>query len=223
MAKRLKDTDIWDKEWFMKLSPKLKCLTQFVWDKCDLSGTWIPNWVLAKIYIGEDVNEAELLNIDNGKQFIKVRNKVFCMDFIKFQNGELGDKSKIHLKIWSLLKHHNIPYPIPTGYPLDTDLVEVGVLVKVKVEVKEWFEKIFETLKNDEIWLDATCKASALPWDRQINHKYLIDKTFIFCNRLISEGKKKSLDSVKSHHDNWFRIQVANDPEIIRIKNAKLK
>ena len=33
MAKRFTDTELWDKEWFMKLSPKLKCLVKLVRDK----------------------------------------------------------------------------------------------------------------------------------------------------------------------------------------------
>ena len=69
MAKRFTDTDQWDKEWFMQLPCRLKCLVQFVRSKCDLCGVWSPNWIITNSYIGEPVNELELLQIDNGQQF----------------------------------------------------------------------------------------------------------------------------------------------------------
>lgn len=149
MAKRLTDTDIWDKEWFMKLSPKLKCLVKFVRDKCDLSGVWNPNWTLAQVYIGEKVNEKELLEIDNGDQFHKLKSgKIFCVDFIQFQNGTLSDKSPIHVKILSLLKIHDIPYPYPINRVFNTPVV--GVIVKEDVKVGE--EPVVDKTKKLEIY-----------------------------------------------------------------------
>lgn len=147
MGKRLTDTDIWDKEWFMKLKPRLKCLVKFVRDKCDLAGVWNPNWTLAEVYIGEKVNEHELLSIDNGKQFIKLESgKIFCVDFIQFQNGILGEKSPIHIKILSLLKSHNIPYPYPINRVFNTPVVIVGVEGEVKEGVKVKVKKDGEEL-----------------------------------------------------------------------------
>lgn len=148
MAKRLTDTDLWDKAWFMALKPRLKCLVRFVWDKCDLSGVWCPNWKLAQMYIGEKVSETELLKIDDGGQFIKLETgKIFCVDFINFQNGKLSEKSPIHIKILSMLKNHNIPYPYPIHRVSGRAIVDVGVIVeeevKVGVEVKGGDEIIY--------------------------------------------------------------------------------
>lgn len=111
MAKRFIDTDIWDKEWFMDLDFKLKCLVQLVRSKCDIAGIWSPNWRMAKMYLGEDVNEHELLKIDGGRQFKKLKNgKIFCIDFIKFQYGVLSEKSPVHKKIFSILSENSIDY-----------------------------------------------------------------------------------------------------------------
>ena len=110
MAKRFTDTELWDKEWFMELPCKLKCLVKFVRDKSDLSGVWSPNWIIANTYIGEKVCESDLLNIDNGKQFVKIDSgKIFCIGFVDFQYGtELSEKSPVHRKIISLLNQHGI-------------------------------------------------------------------------------------------------------------------
>ncbi len=114
MAKRFTDTELWDKEWFMKLSPKLKCLVKMVRDKCDLSGVWSPNWIIANTYIGESVSESELISIDDGNQFEKLPSgKILCIDFISFQYGKLSENSPVHRKIISILNTHKIEYQYP--------------------------------------------------------------------------------------------------------------
>jgi uncharacterized phage protein (TIGR02220 family) len=114
MAKRFTDTELWDKEWFMQLPPRLKCLVKMVRDKCDLSGIWSPNWAIANAYIGEAVSEKELLAIDGGDQFVKISGgKIVCVDFVRFQYGQLSEKSPVHRKVISMLKAQNIDYQYP--------------------------------------------------------------------------------------------------------------
>jgi hypothetical protein len=111
MAKRFVDTELWDKKWFMNLPPKLKCLAKYVRDKCDLAGIWCPNYVLASVYIGQDVTEEELLGIDEGRQFEKVQDKIFCTGFIEFQYGSsLNIHSPVHKKIIDILDKYGIEY-----------------------------------------------------------------------------------------------------------------
>lgn len=107
MAKRFTDTEIWDREWFMALAPKLKCLVRFMFDKCDAAGVWAPNWSLASTYIGEKIVEADL-SLLNG-QVKKMKNgKFFIVGFIEFQYGKLSENCKPHLKVISLLKKHDL-------------------------------------------------------------------------------------------------------------------
>lgn len=114
MAKRFTDTELWDKEWFMKLSCKHKCLVKMVRDKCDLSGVWSPNWIIASAYIGEPITEKELLGIDEGRQFKKIAGgKISCIGFVDFQYGTLTEKSPVHRKILNLLTSNKIPYQHP--------------------------------------------------------------------------------------------------------------
>jgi hypothetical protein len=103
MAKRFTDTEIWDKEWFMGLSLKHKCLIRFIFDKCDVAGIWSPNWALASTYIGEPVTEADLSVFGDRIQKIAPA-KFFVPGFISFQYGELSEKCKPHTKIISILK-----------------------------------------------------------------------------------------------------------------------
>jgi hypothetical protein len=141
MAKRFTDTEIWDKEWFMNLEPKLKCLVSYVRDKCDLAGIWNPNWVLASVYINDKVSENDLLKIDNGNQFVKLNNgKIHVIGFVQFQNGEkLNPASPVHKKILSLLEKNGIDYNnisnTLSNRVFNTLQVEVGVIVEDKVGV----------------------------------------------------------------------------------------
>lgn len=138
MAKRFTDTELWDKEWFMKLSPKLKCLVKLVRDKADLAGVWSPNWVLANSYIGEEVSEKELLNIDEGNQFAKLENgKIICVDFIQFQYGKLSPASPVHRKIISILATHKIDYQYPINRVQEEDKEEEEEKEEEKYKEKE--------------------------------------------------------------------------------------
>jgi len=111
MAKRFTDTEMWDKEWFMALSPKIKCLVKYVRDKCDIAGIWSPNFTLASLCVGEAVTEADLLQIDGGEQFVKIDGgKIYCLGFVSFQYGEkLNPASPVHKKILAILDKNNIP------------------------------------------------------------------------------------------------------------------
>lgn len=161
MAKRFTDTELWDKEWFMKLDCRLKCLVKFVRDKADLSGVWSPNWILANSYIGEPVNIEDLLSIDSGKQFKLIDgNKVFCIGFIEFQYGQLSEKSPVHRKIIQILKGHKIPYQYPINRVQEEEEEkekekESAVVVDLEHETTYPIEKCLEIALKDERWVKA--------------------------------------------------------------------
>jgi hypothetical protein len=125
MGKRFTDTEIWDKEWFMQLPPKQKCLVKYVRDKCDLAGIWSPNYLLASVYIGEQVFEDDLLLIDDGNQFEKISDgKIYCTGFIDFQYGSsLNPQSPVHKKIIDILAKHNIEFQLKENYTTKSSFV----------------------------------------------------------------------------------------------------
>lgn len=142
MSKRMTDTDLWDKEWFMALTPRIKCAVEAIRAKCDLAGVWSPNWPLLNTYINDPkkVTETEILKIDSGAQFAKMPDgKIFCVGFVEFQNGTLGDSSPIHKKIKGLLKIHQIEFNQKIGYlyPKNRTIVGVEGIVEVGEEKKK--------------------------------------------------------------------------------------
>jgi hypothetical protein len=113
MSKRFTDTEIWDKQWFMELSPKHKLLVKYVRDKCDIAGIWSPNYLLASVYIGEQVGEDDLLSIDSYRQFEKIEDKIYCIGFIDFQYGSsLNPESPIHKRIIDILSKYGIDFQL---------------------------------------------------------------------------------------------------------------
>lgn len=123
MAKRFQDTDLWDKAWFMALKPKRKCLVQFLFAKCDAAGVWSPNWMLASSFVGEKVAATDLSDLK--KQFeILPNGKIFVIDFISFQYGELSEKCPPHKKVIALLKSHGLFERVSLGYQYPSTRVQ---------------------------------------------------------------------------------------------------
>ncbi|HEX6171381.1 MAG TPA: hypothetical protein VFZ33_16955, partial [Chitinophagaceae bacterium] len=107
MAKRFTDTLIWEKEWFMKLSPKHKCLIRYLFDRCDSSGVWEPNWTLASIYIGEKCDSSDLMVINDHIQILPSK-KILITDFISFQYGKLSEKCAGHIPVFKAIEKNKL-------------------------------------------------------------------------------------------------------------------
>lgn len=106
--KRFSGTEKWNKPWFRKLPPKLKCFLQYFWDNCDCAGVWTVDMELASLFIGETVTEKEVLsalgerleNLGNGKWLER--------DFIPFQYGTLSELCKPHKRILAAVSGHKL-------------------------------------------------------------------------------------------------------------------
>jgi len=150
MAKRFTDTDLWEKEWFMKLSAKHKCLTRFIYDRCDVVGVWSPNWTMASMFIGEKVSADDLSAIDEGNQFEVLENgKIFIPDFCEFQYGQLTEKCKPHLKYIRELKKHGLFERVSKGYTKGIHTLEEKDKEKEKEKEKD-FGKSENLLTEDQ-------------------------------------------------------------------------
>lgn len=194
MAKRFTDTELWDKEWFMNLSCKQKCLVKYVRDKADLSGIWSPNWILANSYIGEVVSEKELLEIDGGRQFKKSGGKIICVGFIEFQYGKLSEKSPVHRKILNLLQQHKIPYQYPINRVQEEEEDKEEEKVMVKEEEKE---KHFEILEiQEEAQLYPTFEDFWNEYDKKVGEKGKLKSKW---DKLRQEEKEKIMGYIPDY------------------------
>ena len=137
MSKRFTATEKWDKPWYRKLPPRLKCLWQFLCDRCDQAGVIEMDWDLASFQIGEAVKPADLAafvdqiqTLDDGKLWLKA--------FVEFQYGKLSATCPAHKPvIRTVQKHFGEANKIPIQYPIDREQEEEEEIDKEKEEVPE--------------------------------------------------------------------------------------
>lgn len=155
-------TEKWDKEWFMDLPPKLKCLWIYLNDKCDQAGMWEVNYRLASMHIGETISEKDIEKF--GERLEKFgAGKIWVVDHVAFQCGTLSDKSPAHKPIFTLLKKYRLLDRVlsrvsNTLQEIETEkeeereeekVPEIDVQMPEPTEVKfsdEWFRAIFDEL-----------------------------------------------------------------------------
>jgi hypothetical protein len=139
VAKRFTDTELYDKPWFMILSCRLKCAVEYLFKKCDATGVWEPNYILAATYVGDGgFTEQELFSIDGGKQFEKLPNgKIFLPGFCDFQYGVLTEACRPHRPIIQKLKKHGLYERVLIGYQKGINTLEEKDKDKDKEQDKE--------------------------------------------------------------------------------------
>lgn len=142
--KRFRDIEIWDKEWYMELCPRLKCLVDYLYDNCDASGVWKPNWKLLNLRINDEnslsISDIDKLPKDNFE--VLENGKIFIVDFINFQYGTLSEASPAHKPIFQAIKNNNL-----------SDRVFNRLLYSLKEKDKEKDKEMeMEKDKNSEIF-----------------------------------------------------------------------
>lgn len=111
MAKRFTDTGLVRKKWYRKLSPAHKAAWQFITAECDEAGVWSIDEDSLEFHVGEFVSLDEFIAAVNLNQ-VRVKKidseKLFVVDFVLFQYGELSEACKPHQRSIRLLKHHRV-------------------------------------------------------------------------------------------------------------------
>ena len=123
MAKRFINTDIWDKNWFADLSPKMKIVWVYLFTKCDHAGVFEPNLKLMSFLVGSKITMSEIKE-HLGEHIVPIENtnKWLIKDFIPFQYKlPLNPKSKPHLSVINILEKYNINETLIEG--LDKSLI----------------------------------------------------------------------------------------------------
>lgn len=119
MAKRYRDNQIWDEDWFIILPPLYKLLWEWINDKCDHAGIWKPNLATFSKFNGEvDLEKAlEFFNDEEKTRLIKLDNgKFFIPGFFLFQYGEdMNLNNKVHYSIYQIYKSNGVCMDLVRG------------------------------------------------------------------------------------------------------------
>ncbi len=103
MAKRLTDTNKWDKAWFRKMNPVDKCIWMFLCDRCDHAGLWDIDEDAFRYYVGIELSIDQVL-FTFRDHVEKVGDKLQIMDFIPFQYGHLNPENRVHKSVLDKLE-----------------------------------------------------------------------------------------------------------------------
>lgn len=113
MVKRLSDTEIWKKDWFLDLTDKQKLLVKFLYDNCDCAGIYEISKRMLRICFYEDITKEDFEGIKQVR-FIN-ENTIFIEDFIKFQYKTeiplLNTANGVHRGIIRRLEKYNLLTP----------------------------------------------------------------------------------------------------------------
>lgn len=177
MSKRFTDTQIWEKEWFMSLTPRLKCLWRYLTERCDQSGVWDPNWNLASIYIGESVSMKDLKSFGDHVEVLE-NGKVFIPDFINFQYGRLSESSPAHNPVFRAIEKNRLSNRV--------------------------FNRVSNTLKEKEKEEDKDKEEEIVSSKAKIENEIFSDQVFMETLQMTHRGKnyKQAFSECYLHHSN---------------------
>jgi len=104
MGKRFTDTDKWaNRPWFRKLSPTAKLLWLYMCDSCDVAGVIDLDLDMVSFLIGCNVTDSHLGELSKQMETLDC-GKLWIVDFVDFQYGNLSPDCRPHTKVISLLK-----------------------------------------------------------------------------------------------------------------------
>jgi hypothetical protein len=86
MAKRLIDSNLFQKDWFLELESKYQVLYIYIFTHCDVAGIFDPNLRTISKLLNKEFLEEEVLSVF-ADQLIKIHDKWVLTKFIKHQYG----------------------------------------------------------------------------------------------------------------------------------------
>lgn len=215
--KRFTDIEIWDKEWYMELNPTLKCLTKYIFDKCDASGCWKPNWKLASLHINDTVTIDDLKRLPKDQYEVLENGKIFIPDFINFQYGTLSEKSPAHNPVFTAIIKNNLSNRVfnrvldtPKDKDKEKDIdkdKDKGIVLKEINDNKFWFLKFYHA--NYESYVSvfngqSTNEIMFLEWKEFIDFIYKRKYEEIFeCKFISPHDYAKLVDKSGFSKDKW--------------------
>jgi hypothetical protein len=107
--KRFTETEKWNDPWYMSLTPTQKLAWEYITDRCDCSGVWDRNDILANCQIGAHVDWDDALKaFGDGRVRVLPNGKWLILSFIAFQYGKLSSDCPPHRGIIAKLTSHGL-------------------------------------------------------------------------------------------------------------------
>ncbi len=175
MKKRYTDCDIWEDDFFQKLSPAHKLFWFYLCNKCDHAGIWKPNVINFEAVTGIKIRLPRFLELINkGKvRVVKLGSgRWHVVDFCHFQymsaNGGVKSgmniENKVHLSALEILNKNgiNIMNLIPKGR-------EKEYLCRISTELLQSFclkEEVQDKEKEKKLLVKGNVRTEPAPCER---------------------------------------------------------
>ena len=208
MAKRFTDTEIWEEDWFIELTPDYQFFWIYLKDNCDYVGIWRPNIAKFKKLFGRDINLSDALCILN-KEKVRIElidgGRWFLTQFIPFQYGRvLNLSNRFHKSIYDSLVSNNV------------DLTSIRPQIVVKLESGQGVD----TPKvKDKVIKDVCNKDKINPIFESLWEKYpkRLGKKESLKHFLESVKTEEDVNNIKKALDNYIRYCIDKDPQFIKL------
>lgn len=165
MVKRLSDSEIWNKDWFLDLTDKQKLLVKFLFDNCDCAGIYEISKRMLRVCFEQPITREDFEAIKQ-VSFIN-ENTIFIEDFIRFQYkvevSELNPKFSLHKGVIAKLNKYGIFETLSQGlgnpYP------------RVQYKDKDKYKDIYNTSNKqiDTLNIDNNIEKNSKKMDPYIN------------------------------------------------------
>jgi hypothetical protein len=100
VAKRFTDTEKWSKPWYRKLGSEGRDIWNYFTEKCDAAGIWEVDLDRARFDLGFEVSIERVIEVFRSRVIeVDGGTKLYFLDFVKFQYGELKSASPPHRRI----------------------------------------------------------------------------------------------------------------------------
>ena len=108
MPKRFTDSEKFRDRWYRNLSPKHKCIWEYMLSECTIAGILEIDLQAMSFHIGDNIDQSDI-DLFQDKIFYLTEDKIFIPRFIKFQQKELSHNNNAHKNIINELEKYNIP------------------------------------------------------------------------------------------------------------------
>lgn len=140
MKKIYSDSEIWNKEWYLKYSLKLRMLLKYIFDNAHTSGVFEPNYIMLSFYMGETVAKEDIIELQKIYQEYECKKnpdaslieelpdgKFWVVGMAYFQCGALSQNTPAHKKIIETLLNYGLLERVVSQYK-EQDKKKIGLL-----------------------------------------------------------------------------------------------
>ncbi len=129
MKKIYSDSEIWNKEWYLKYSLKLRMLLKYIFDNAHTSGVFEPNFIMLSFYMGDTVTKDDIIELQRIYQEYECKKnpdaslieelqdgKFWVVGMAYFQCGALSQNTPAHKKIIETLLNYGLLERVVSQY-----------------------------------------------------------------------------------------------------------